>query len=114
MSKDKNEKYVHIGSMIKQKFIEKSMTIKEFSGKINCDRTTVYDIFKRKSIDTEKLIKISQVLNFDFINEVYLKQDTVETDKPPQTIFIAVEIDKTNLQKIELPDNFIKLVKDYL
>ena len=114
MHKDKNEKYGHIGSMIKQKVVEKSMTIKEFSDKINCDRTTVYDIFKRKSIDTEKLIKISQVLNFDFINEVYLKQGAVEIDKPPQTVFIAVEINKTNLQKIDLPDNFIKLVKDSL
>jgi transcriptional regulator with XRE-family HTH domain len=102
-------KNIHIGSIIKQKLDESSMSIKNFADIINCDRTTVYDIFKRKSIDVERLIKISQALHFDFINEIYLKQpDRINTtDK----IFIAVEIDKNMLPELDLPDNLIQLIK---
>jgi len=102
-------KDIHIGSIIKQKLAESSMSIKEFSDRINCDRTTVYDIFKRKSIDVERLIKISQVLNFDFINEIYYKQNTPIVQ--PATIYIAIEVDENNLQKLNLPDNIICFIK---
>jgi predicted transcriptional regulator len=100
---------IHIGSIIRQKLSESSMTIKEFSGKINCDRTTVYDIFKRKSIDVERLIKISQVLNYDFINEVYYNQKIPVIT--PSTVFIAIEIDENTLQNLHLPDNITRLIK---
>jgi hypothetical protein len=48
------------------------MNIAEFSRKIHCDRTTIYYLFKQKSIDIERLELISRVLDFDFIREVYL------------------------------------------
>jgi predicted transcriptional regulator len=102
-------KDIHIGSIIKQKLAESSMTIKEFSNRINCDRTTVYDILKRKSIDIDRLIQISRVLNYDFINEVYYKKETLVVSPP--TIFIAIEIDENALQKLNLPDNIIRLIK---
>jgi hypothetical protein len=35
-------KNIHIGSIIKQKLDESSMSIKNFADIINCDRTTVY------------------------------------------------------------------------
>jgi predicted transcriptional regulator len=66
-------KDIHLGSLIRQKLSENSMSIQDFSDKINCHRTTVYDIFKRKSIDIEQLIRISKVLDFDFIHEIYFK-----------------------------------------
>ena len=57
---------IHIGKIIKEKWIEKSMTITEFAHGIGRERTTVYDIFRRKSIDIELLIKISEnLINFD-------------------------------------------------
>jgi transcriptional regulator with XRE-family HTH domain len=104
-------KNIHIGNIIKQKLAESSMTVKEFADKINCDRTTVYDIFKRKSIDVERLVKISQVLNFDFINEIYLKQPAKILPHTGETIFIAIEIDKNILRETDLPDSFLRLVK---
>ena len=103
-------KNIHIGSIIRQKVEESSFTIKEFADKINCERTTVYHIFKQKSIDVEKLIKISEVLDYNFISEVYQKQDSNITP-PTQTIFIAVEVDADSLQQLILPKEFIRLVK---
>ncbi|MDR3226412.1 MAG: helix-turn-helix domain-containing protein [Prevotellaceae bacterium] len=105
-------KNIHIGSIIKQKVIESSMTIKEFSDKINCDRTTVYDIFKRKSLDVERLIKISQVLNYDFINEIYLKQPSKIPVNNLPTTFIAIAINNDILKKVDLPADFIRLITD--
>jgi transcriptional regulator with XRE-family HTH domain len=104
-------KDIHIGSIIEQKLAESSMTIQEFANRINCERTTVYAIFKRKSMDVERLIKISQVLNYNFIEEIYFKQSHITIPIPP-AIFIAVEIDKRILSDLDLPNNFLRLIKD--
>jgi predicted transcriptional regulator len=98
---------IHIGKIIKEKLTESSMTITEFAKEIHCDRTSVYHIFKQKSIDIEKLIKISEALDYDFIHEIYTKQN----NKTPQTIFIAVEIEQDTLQQFNLPSDFIRLIK---
>jgi plasmid maintenance system antidote protein VapI len=99
---------VHIGSIIKKVLAEKSMSISEFAGEINRDRTTIYDIFERKSIDTDLLIKISDVLNYDFIREVYLPKNTATTSSK---IWIAVEVEKHEIKKLDLPKEFVRLVK---
>ena len=102
-------KGIYIGAIIEQKFLESGMSIQEFSVKILRDRTTVYDIFKRKTLDTERLILISQALNFDFINEVYFEKETIP--EKPQKKFIALEIDEALFQRLNLPDEFLKLVQ---
>ena len=66
-----NIKDIHIGKIIKEKLEEKSISIAKFACGINRDRTTVYNIFKQKSIDIELLIKISEILDYDFIHQVY-------------------------------------------
>jgi transcriptional regulator with XRE-family HTH domain len=104
-------KNIHIGNIIKQKLVESSMSVKNFADKINCDRTTVYDIFKRKSIDVERLIKISQALEFDFINEIYLKQPAKIPSGNTGKIFIAMEIDRNILHELNLPDSFVQFIK---
>ena len=100
--------HIHIGKIIREKLAENSMTIADFASKINCERTTVYHIFKNKSIDIEKLIKISEVLNYDFIQEIYTKPN----EKIPQTVFIALEINRDTLQNLNLPNDFIRLMRE--
>ena len=74
-------KDIHIGSIIKKVFDAKQITITEFANRINRERTTVYDIFQRKSIDTDLLLKISEVLDYDFLREVYLQESAPITSK---------------------------------
>jgi len=100
-------KDIHIGTHIKQKFEETSMSITDFANRIHCERTTVYDIFDRKSIDVELLVRISDVLNFDFYNEIYLNKKTNNFSKK---VFIAFEIEEKNIDKSALPDKLIKLL----
>ena len=103
-----SRKNIHIGSVIKKVFTEKSMTITEFANKINRDRTSVYNIFKRKSIDPDFLISISEALNYDFLNEVYFPEKTI---KKTSKILIAIEIDESEFEKLNLPDEFVRLVR---
>ena len=98
----------HIGSIIKKILSEKLMTIAEFAGKIHRERTIVYDIFERKSIDIDLLIKISNVLDYDFIHEVYFPQNKPATSSK---IFVAIEIEEGEIEKLKLPEEFLCFVK---
>ena len=57
---------VNIGQEIKRVFDASEHTISWFAKKLRCDRSNVYNIFDRKSIDTELLYHISEILHYDF------------------------------------------------
>lgn len=75
-------KDIHIGSIIRSKLEESPLSIAEFAERISRTRPTVYDIFNRKSIDTDLLVRISEVLDYDFLREVYL-QEAQGKEEPP-------------------------------
>jgi transcriptional regulator with XRE-family HTH domain len=100
---------IHIGSIIEQKLNERSISIEHFADMINRHRTTVYSIFRRKSIDIELLIKISEALEYDFVHEVYFPENTVRNERQ---IFIGMAITQDELDKMELPKEFFVLVKN--
>ena len=66
-------KNIHIGHVIHAKVKDKGITVTEFAQKINCNRTNIYNIFTRQSIDTDLLLRISQVLDYDFF-KLYSQQ----------------------------------------
>jgi plasmid maintenance system antidote protein VapI len=111
MRKTKTASRIHIGSIIKEKVAEKKISITAFAKAIYCERTTVYHIFKSKSIDVERLFRISEVLGYNFYEEVYLKEYNLQIFHSAN-IFIAIEIDKDMLPVIELPEGAIRLIKD--
>lgn len=94
-------KNVHIGSIIRTKLEESSLSIAEFADRINRTRPTVYDIFNRKSIDTDLLIKISEVLGYNFLQEVYL-EDTLKKEQSEETssrYIVGVEVSERDLEE---------------
>ncbi len=74
---------VHIGKKIRQVIKERRISIVEFAVRINKSRTVVYDIFERKTIDTELLYKIGQELDYDFF-QYFISPDLqfVQEDVP--------------------------------
>ncbi|MBO5249640.1 MAG: helix-turn-helix transcriptional regulator [Muribaculaceae bacterium] len=94
-------KKIHIGERIAEKLRDKKMTYAEFARCINVDRSTVYNILRSKSIDIERLLLISKVLDYNFIEEVYLKaqptQRTIEIVIPESKFS---EIDNIQSMKI--------------
>jgi predicted transcriptional regulator len=95
---------IHIGNIIKEKLVEKSMTVTDFAHSIDRERTTVYDIFERKSIDIELLIKISQVLDYDFVHNVYFPDISPKTQ-------IIIEADRDDFDVLDLSKVCFRLVK---
>ena len=59
---------IHIGKEIQAVFDETEHSISWFAKKLNFDRTNIYRIFNRKSIDTDLLFRISEILNFNFFS----------------------------------------------
>lgn len=59
---------IHIGQLIETELHRQERSVTWFANKLYCDRTNVYSIFKRKSIDTELLLRISCILNYNFFN----------------------------------------------
>ncbi len=71
----------HIGELIKQKFEKRGCTVSWFAKELHCDRSNVYDIFKRESIDTKRLYKISEILEHNFFKTL---ADDFENSKEEQ------------------------------
>jgi transcriptional regulator with XRE-family HTH domain len=57
---------IHIGNEIKKVLDASDVSVSDFARRINKSRGNVYSIISRKSIDTDLLRNISEVLNFDF------------------------------------------------
>ena len=70
---------IHLGSIIRKRFDEQGESVSWFAKQLCCDRTNVYSIFKRESIDTALLVKISTILKHDFFK--YYSEDIAITDK---------------------------------
>ena len=89
-----NTKYHNIGQMIEQAVKEKKMSISDFGKAINCSRTNVYSIFKRRTINSDKLKQIADVLNLEV-------SDFIETKKRESNKCVAIiEIDDEYLEKL--------------
>lgn len=67
-----DHKNIHIGQLIDARIKECGMTYAEFARHLCIERTTVYNIIRSKSIDTERLIHIGRILEYDFLRNVYL------------------------------------------
>lgn len=57
---------VHIGKAIEDELRRQERSVAWFARHLCCDRTNVYHIFQRKSIDTEQLLRISKILQRNF------------------------------------------------
>ena len=66
---------VHIGKEIKAELLRQERGVSWLAEKLHCDRTNVYDIFKREGIDTRLLERISIILNRNFF-ALYYQDDS--------------------------------------
>lgn len=77
----------NFGAEIRKVVDERGITISEFARRINKSRENAYDIFRRKSLDTELLSVISQVLDYDFLGKSrerkYSRIDQAHESKAP-------------------------------
>lgn len=104
-------KDIYIGKIIQQKVDERHMSYAEFARQIHCARTSLYHIFNSKNIDVERLLLISDVLQYDFISEVYLnKQNSSDKDIP----CIVLPFKNKELDLSHLPKELLEILKQQL
>lgn len=70
---------VHIGKEIKAELRRQERGVSWLADKLHCDRTNVYDIFKREGIDTRLLERISIILNRNFF-ALYYQDDSNDVE----------------------------------
>lgn len=77
---------VHIGKLIKDYLDNepKAHTVTWFADQLNCHRVNVYDIFRRSTIDTVLLWRISSILNHNFFADLADEFEAQkDTESPP-------------------------------
>ena len=67
-----NLRNVHIGEAIEQKLKEKNISKQEFADKLGIPQQNLHRIFKKSSIDTDKLYTICQILDYNFFDDVII------------------------------------------
>lgn len=73
---------IHIGQKIREKAKELRIGPTELSKMINTSKQNIYGIYKRKSIDTHLLSKISKALNHNFFKHYFSDEIVLEVAEP--------------------------------
>ncbi len=75
---------MHIGKLIRQTLEEQGKTSVWLAEQLSCSRTNVYKIYERTTIDTELLLRISAILDYNFFALYTAKLEQKETTQCPQ------------------------------
>lgn len=59
---------MHIGNQIKMKMKEKKKSVVWLANELGYSRINIYKIFDKRSIDSNILLRISTILDFDFLS----------------------------------------------
>ena len=65
---------IHIGQLIKEKVTEKRLSQEALGKMINTTKQNVGNIYKRRSIDTQLLLKLCVVLEYNFFEAFYSEE----------------------------------------
>ena len=89
-------RYVHIGEQVRKRAKELRIGPTELGRLINTSKQNVYGIYRRRSVDTELLHKLSKALQFDFFqyfatDKQKLAQEDL-TGYPSTTVKLKKEI----------------------
>ena len=69
------EHQVHIGKLIEQVMKSQGRSPSWLAKQINCERTNIYSIYKRESIDCKLLARISNCLGVNFFEYLMESQN---------------------------------------
>lgn len=100
-----------IGEIIKQEFEHSGLSITQFARMINKERSLIYHLFKRRSIDTDLLFQICMVLNIDLFrlfsdkleqeNKVIGKHSPSERTEQKEKRKMLVEIEMSESEYVD-------------
>ena len=104
-----------IGQLIKDRVKAENLKVTDFAKMIGAERTNVYDIFKRSSIDTELLKKIGQVLHYDFFQDL-LEPETVKEivlrHAMTNKVYVELSLTDDEVKSLGIEDRVVKQLCD--
>ena len=77
---------MHIGRHIQKVLKDKGYTVVWFAKELSCHRTTIYKAFEKSSIDTQDLMRVSRVLNYDFFSDLSKEFSESMKNTPPPSV----------------------------
>ena len=99
-----------IGQLIKERVKAKKMAVTDFAKAIDVERSNVYYIFQRDSIDTKMLKKIGQVLEYDFFQDL-LEEDTLRKlslkNRIDNIVYVPIHLTEDEMNKLSLKDRVL-------
>lgn len=85
---------IHIGKIILEHVESLGLNKSEFARRIGVTPQNVYTVFRRPSIGTNLLLRISRVLGYNFFQYYTLHEPLLVTDGDLQTYGSALELEK--------------------
>jgi hypothetical protein len=99
-----------IGQLIEERVKAQNLNVVDFAKQIDTERSNVYDIFKRESIDTGLLKKIGQVLHYDFFQDL-LEPETVKEivlrHSLTNRVYVELTLTEEEIKNLGLEDKVI-------
>jgi len=90
-------KEVHIGQLVKSVFDSSGMSVSELARRLHCERTNVYTIFRRRTMDVELLAMLSKILNHNFFEDVVKLYGLT---CPHTQLNIQIPLEEFNIEKM--------------
>ena len=63
-------KTIHLGNMVKRELKAQGRTVVWLARTINMERSSIYKMFERNTLDVSLLIRISLVMDHDFFQDI--------------------------------------------
>ena len=94
---------VNIGEIIRAKTMERNLSQEKLGRLINKTKQNVGNIFKRKSIDTDLLLKLCEVLQYNFFEHYYAEEPlkSMRSEELEAFTTLVNALTKSNEQKDE-------------
>ena len=118
---EKRIKEVHIGEEIKRRFELKKLSKTEFGRLIGIPQQHVNKIFAKKSIDTDRLLKISDALDFNFFSlyitetanmsafsTVSMGGENVHNNVGDSAIALQLQLQKNNMDNSKATEEMLR------
>ena len=77
---------MHIGKKIKTVMKSQGRSVSWLAAQIPCDRSNIYNIYKRDNIDVKLLVRLSFILGYNFLDAV-MKEAKKERESHETTDF---------------------------
>lgn len=103
---------IHIGQIIKEKVTEKRLSQEALGKMINTTKQNVGNIYKRRHIDTELLLKLCAVLEYNFF-EVFYAEEPLKSMRKKETDLYSAEINRLK-HTIQLKEERIKDLEEIM